>query len=45
MNRYEVSIIIGLWRMGNDYATIGWIFSIGTEYVDLIVKEYSAKKH
>ena len=33
MTTHEKSAIIGLWRMGNDYATIGAIFGIGAEYV------------
>lgn len=40
MTSYEKSVIIGLWRMGNDYATIGDIFGISSDYVELIIKEY-----
>lgn len=40
MNPHEKSVIIGLWRMGNDFATIGAIFGIGCEYVELILREY-----
>ena len=40
MTTHEKSAIIGLWRMGNDYATIGAIFGISSDYVELIIKEY-----
>ena len=45
MTSYEKSAITGLWRMGNDFATIGAIFGIGAEYVQLIVREFSHYKH
>ena len=40
MTTHEKSVIIGLWRMGNDYATIGAIFGISSDYVELIIREY-----
>lgn len=40
MTSYEKSAIIGLYRMGNDYATIGAIYGISSDYVELIIREY-----
>lgn len=44
MNQYERSAIIGMYRMGVDYAVIGAIFGIGQEYVWMIVEEYLRMK-
>jgi hypothetical protein len=44
MNQYEKSAIIGMYRMGVDYAVIGAIFGIGQEYVWMIVEEYLRMK-
>ncbi len=44
MNQYERSAIIGMYRMGVDYAVIGAIFGIGQKYVWMIVEEYLRMK-
>jgi hypothetical protein len=44
MTLYEKSAIIGMYRMGCDFAAIGAIFGIGQEYVWMIVEEYLRMK-
>lgn len=44
MTPYEKSVIIGMYRMGVDYAVIGAIFGIGQNYVWAIVEEYLRMK-
>jgi hypothetical protein len=44
MNQHEKSAIIGMYRMGVDYAVIGAIFGIGQNYVWSIVEEYLRMK-
>lgn len=44
MTQEEKSAIVGLWRQGNDYATIGAIFGVSAAYVKIIVDEYLKNK-
>ena len=44
MTPYEKSAIIGMHRMGCDFAVIGAILGIGQEYVWMIVEEYLRMK-
>lgn len=40
MTPEEKATIVGLYRQGNDYATIGAIFGISASYVQQIIREY-----
>jgi DNA-directed RNA polymerase specialized sigma subunit len=40
MNHFERSAIIGYWRSGADFATIGYIMGISEAYVRQIINEY-----
>ncbi len=44
MEETEKAAIIGLWRQGNDYSTIGSIYGISASYVKQIIDEYLKSK-